>query len=93
MKFTFVNKSSCCGSQNTTLQTTGYPIDAANPAKSLTQALDRFYTNYRVSPIGVTLSDEELNILQRGLPSSDFSIVDGLMRLRKLPITVVKTLA
>jgi len=93
MKFTFVNKSSCCGSGKTTLQSVGYPIDAANPAKSLTQALDRFYTNYRVTPIGVTLSDEELSIMQVGLPGIEFSLINGMLHLRKMPITIVKSLA
>jgi hypothetical protein len=74
------------------MNSTGYPVDSADPSSSLVQALDRFHANYRVAPIGVTVTDEELNILQRGLPSSDFALIEGMLHLRKLPITLVKSL-
>lgn len=92
MKFTFVNKSSCCGGGTQSLQSTGYPVDAVNPGNSLMQALDRFHVNYRVAPTGVVLSDEELSIMQRGLSATEFTLVNGMLHLRKLPITVVKSL-
>ncbi len=92
MKFTFVNKSSCCGGGTTTLQSTGYPVDAANPTASLTQALDRFHVNYRVAPTGVIMTDEELSIMQRGLTATDFTVTNGVLQLRKLPISLVKAM-
>lgn len=89
MKFTFINKSSCCGGGTQTLQSTGYAVDAIDPGNSLIQALDRFHVNYRVTPTGVLLSDEELSIMQRGLSSTAFSLINGMLHLHKMPVTIV----
>ena len=89
MKFTFMNKSSCCGGGRNKLQSAVYAVDASNPAASLTQALDRFYTNYRTTPVDVVVNQEELTILQSGLPGTEFSLVNGMLQLRKYPVVVV----
>lgn len=88
MRFSFFNKSSCCGGGKTKLQSTGYAIDAANPSASMIQALDRFYANYRIQPTELILSEEELTILQRGLSGSEFSLVNGQLFVYKLPIVL-----
>jgi hypothetical protein len=90
MKFTFINKSSCCGGGTQVLQSTGYAVDATNPGNSLIQALDRFHVNYRVTPTGVVLSDEELGIMQHGLSSTAFSLINGILHLHKMPVTIVQ---
>lgn len=90
MKFTFINKSSCCGGGTQVLQSTGYAVDAINPSNSLVQALDRFYANYRVAPTGIVLSEEELSIMQRGLSATEFSLINGILHLNKIPVTIAQ---
>jgi hypothetical protein len=91
VKFLFANKSSCCGSKNSTqLLSTTYPVDSADVPKSITQALDRFYTNYRVQPLEVIVSAEELLLLQEHMPGSDFSFDSGVLYFRKFPVKVVQ---
>jgi len=89
MQFIFTNKSSCCGKGPSQLTSAKYAIDAANAYNSVLQALDRFYTNYRIDPAGVILSADELAILQANLPSSEFSLVHNVLHLRAYPITVI----
>lgn len=86
----FLNKSSCCGSKNPTrLKSTQYPIDVSSARDSLTQALDRFYTNYKCVPIEMLINAEELSILQGALPNSEFDITNGVLHIRKIRVVVI----
>lgn len=89
MQFTFLNKSSCCGSRSPTqLKSAHYAIDAADAVKSVTQIFDRFYTNYRTEPNAIEVSREEYLIMTTQLAGHEFSLVNGVLHFRKYPIVV-----
>lgn len=89
MQFTFLNKSSCCGSNHPTqLKSAHYAIDAVNTTKSITQIFDRFYTNYRTEPHTIEVSHEEYLIMTTNLSGQEFSLVNGMLHFRKYPLVV-----
>lgn len=89
MKFTFNQRSNCCGSKSVRLTSTDYPIDVDNPYKSVIQAHDRFYSNYRVQPLETLLTEDELVILRKSLPPHEFSVEANMLKLRGFPVITV----
>jgi hypothetical protein len=90
MRFKFVSKTgSCCGgSRETILTSASYFICAGDAVNSVVRAFDSFHTNYHVLPREIIVNTAEYQVLTAELSPTEFSLVNGRVHLRKIPLTI-----
>lgn len=91
MYFKFqLKQKACCGGADgkTTLTSANYPLAPENVHASIVRAFDNFSNNYHSSPIEIFVTTSEIKLMQQQLDASEFSITNGKLQYRRIPITI-----
>lgn len=92
MKFRFeLKQGGCCGAPNRNSQvlySTNYNLVGTGTQQSFISAITAFVDNYRSQPIEILVTSQELQMLQDGVPATEFAIISNRLTYRKIPITV-----
>lgn len=92
MKFRFeLKQGGCCGQNrqgSQMLYSTNYNLTTPSTQQSFIAALTAFIDNYRSQPIEIIVTSQELQLLQDGLPATEFAVLANRLTYRKIPLVI-----